>query len=78
MSLVLIVRVSHCRGWKMRVGRKGTEYGELGRKQGDDCTVGAMLFLWHMQPAAESSDATLETRHARTRHKGCHRTVFRK
>lgn len=77
MGLVLIVRVRHCCGWKMSVGRKGTEYGGPGRKQGDDCTVGAMLFLWHMQPAAES-DATLETRHARTRHKGCHRTVFRK
>lgn len=77
MSLVLIERVGHCCGWKMSVGKKGTEYNELGRKQGDDWTVGAMLFLWHMQPAAES-DATLETRHARTRHKGCHRTVFRK
>lgn len=32
----------------MSVGREGTKFGELGRKQGDDWTVGAMLFLWHM------------------------------
>lgn len=48
MGLVIIVRVGHCCGWQMSVGREGTKFGELGRKQGDDWTVGAMLFLWHM------------------------------
>lgn len=34
MGLVFIVRVGHCCGWQMGVGRDERDYSEVGRKKG--------------------------------------------